>query len=114
MIPNLLNTLVGLGLAYVAIFPETVGAEREPLILAAALATVVLAAWARRSAVLPWQATATLVAGLLLAFVFAVAQIMPVSGVLMFWCVLWAGLTAAILSLWAALYRPTRSTLPAE
>jgi len=29
-----------------------------------------------------------------------------VSDVLMFWGILWAGLVCAIVSLWAALYRP--------
>jgi hypothetical protein len=114
MIPNLLNTLVGLWLSYMAIFPQAMGPGRERLVLGAAILIVALAAWARRSDTLPWQATTTIVTGSLLAVLMLAAQVIPVSPVLMFWCVLWAGLTAATLSLWGALYRPSAGSSPAE
>lgn len=107
MIPNLLNTLLGLWLAYVAIFPASLGDQRYRWLLAAAAVTIALAFWARRSDHSTWQSTATIVAALALALLVAVGWLWAVSPVLLFWGVLWAGLIAATFSLWAALYRPT-------
>ncbi len=61
MIPNLLNTLLGLWLAYVAIFPASIGDQRYGWLLAAAVLTAVLEFWARRSDYSTWQSTATII-----------------------------------------------------
>jgi hypothetical protein len=108
MIADLLNTLVGLWLTYVAIFPHAAGMGRDRTALLAAVAMIGLALWARRSGVTPWQSTIALATGALLAAVMIAHQLVTVSDVLMFWGVLWAGLVCAIVSLWAALYRPPR------
>ena len=42
MIPNLLNTLLGLWLTYAAIFPVTVGAHNGALMWALSAATIVM------------------------------------------------------------------------
>ncbi len=55
MIANLLNTLVGLGLAYAAIFPSTLTASRDRFGLIAAVVLIILALWARRSDLSTWQ-----------------------------------------------------------
>lgn len=114
MIPNLLNTLVGLWLAYAAIFPTGFGTGRERLILAAAIATILLALWARRTDFAHWQSSTSMVTGALLALVVVAHQVVPMSSVLLFWCVLWAGLIAAVVSLWAALYHPGTTASPSE
>jgi hypothetical protein len=57
---------------------------------------------------MPWQSTIALTTGALLAALIIAHQLVPVSDVLMFWGVLWAALVCAIVSLWAALYRPPR------
>jgi len=114
MIANLLNTLVGLWLAYAAIFPQATGSGGDRLVLAAAVLTIVLALWARRSDVSPWQSSTAIAAGALLAIVTIADQLAHLSAVLMFWSVLWAGLVTATVSLWAALYRPSASERPAE
>jgi hypothetical protein len=106
MIADLLNTLVGLWLTYVAIFPHGAGMDRDRVALLAATAMIALALWARRSGAAPWQSTTALATGALLAALMIVHQLMPVSDVLMFWGVLWAGLICAIVSLWGARYRP--------
>ncbi len=105
MIANLLNTLVGLGLAYAAIFPSTLTASRDRFGLIAAVVLIILALWARRSDLSTWQSTTTITAGILLAMLIIANQLIQVSDVLMFWGVLWAGLISATVSLWAALYR---------
>lgn len=114
MIPSLLNTVVGLALAYAAIFPDSIGAGRERLVLGAAIATILLALWARRSDAAHWQSSTSIAAGALLALIMVMHQAVPMSPVLLFWCVLWAGLVPAVVSLWAALYRPVPSATPAE
>ena len=48
MTANLLNTLLGLWLTYVAIFPATVGAHFHRWLFGAAIITAGLALWARR------------------------------------------------------------------
>jgi hypothetical protein len=106
MIADLLNTLVGLGLTYVAIFPHAAGIGRDRVALFAAIVMIGLALWTRRSSARPWQSTIALATGALLAALLIVDQLVHVSDVLMFWGVLWAGLVSAIVSLWAALYRP--------
>jgi hypothetical protein len=108
MIANLLNTIVGLWLTHTAIFPTVLGSHRDRLILIAAILTIGLALWARRSDVSHWQSTMAIPAGLLLAILAIFDQLTHVAEVLMFWGVLWAGLVSATVSLWAALYRSPR------
>ena len=114
MLADLLNTLVGLCLAYAAIFPTALGTGRDRFVLTGAILTIVLALWARRSDSSTWQSTTTVATGALLAILAIVHQVTPVSEVLMFWGVLWAGLVSATVSLWAALYRPPPSARVAE
>ena len=77
-------------------------------ILAALIAA--LAFWARRSDHSIWQSTATIIAAVALALLLIVSWLWVASSDLMFWGVLWAGLVCAIVSLWAALYRPSQDT----
>jgi hypothetical protein len=114
MTADLLNTLVGLWLAYAAIFPQGAGTAGNRGILGAAVLTVVLALWARRSDVSPWQSNTAIAAGAILAILTIADQFTHVSDVLMFWTVLWAGLVSATVSMWAALYRPAPFERPAE
>ena len=107
MIPNLLNTLLGLWLAYVAIFPTTIGAHYHRWLFGAAILTVVLALWARRSDYAPWQSTMTIIAAVTLAVILGADRFLISSAVLLFWGVLWVGLVSATLSLWAAIYHPS-------
>lgn len=111
MIANLLNTLVGLWLAYVAIFPDAAGPYRDRFVLIAAIGTIALALWARRSDVSAWYSSTTIAVGVLLALLGIAHQLTKVSDVLMFWGVLWVGLVSATMSLWAALYRPPQAVV---
>ncbi len=82
MIANLFNTLVGLWLAYMAIFPNGLGMTNRFVLIAAVL-TIVLALWARRSDVSTWQSNTAIAAGVLLAVLAVVNQMIHVSDVLM-------------------------------
>ncbi len=106
MIPNLLNTLLGLWLTYAAIFPATVGAHYHRWLFGAAIVTIALALWARRGDYAPWQSTMTIIAAVTLAVILAADRFLISSAVLLFWGVLWVGLVSATVSLWAAIYRP--------
>jgi hypothetical protein len=106
MIPNLLNTLLGLWLAYIAIFPGGIAEHAHRWLFAAAILTGALALWARRSDYAPWQSTVTIIAAAALLVIVAADRFLISSSVLMFWGVLWVGLVSATLSLWAALYHP--------
>ena len=114
MIADLLNTLVGLWLTYVAIFPQVSGMGRDRVALLAAVAMTALALWARRSRTRPWQSTTALATGAVLAALMIAHQLVQVSDVLMFWGVLWAGLVSATVSLWAVLYRPPQDARLAD
>ena len=114
MIANLLNTLLGLWLVYAAIFPDTLGKGHDGVVLIAAIGTVMLALWARRSDASTWQSTTTIVAGVFLVFLETANQLMRVSDVLMFWGIFWVGLISSTLSLWAALYRPSQVAAHAD
>ena len=106
MIPNLLNTLLGLWLTYAAIFPVTVGAHYHRWLFGAAIVTTALALWARRGDYATWQSTMTIIAAVALAVILAADRFLISSPVLLFWGVLWVGLVSATVSLWAAIYRP--------
>jgi|SRR5208282_437179 len=107
MIPNLLNTLLGLWLTYVAIFPATIGAHYHRWLFGAAIIAAVLALWARRSDYANWQSTTTIVAAVTLMVIVCADRFLITSPVLLFWGALWVGLVTAIASLWAAIYRPS-------
>jgi hypothetical protein len=106
MIPNLMNTLLGLWLTYVAIFPTAIGAHYHRWLICAAVLTVVIALWARRSDDAPWQSTMTIIAAVTLVVILGADRFFIPSAVLLFWGVLWVGLVSATLSLWAAIYHP--------
>lgn len=107
MIPNLLNTLLGLVITYVAIFPTTIGAHYHRWLFGAAMLTVALALWARHSDYAPWHSTMTIIAAVTLAVILGADRFLISSAVLLFWGVLWVGLVSATLSLWAAIYHPS-------
>ena len=109
MIANLVNTLVGLWLANMAIFPDATGLDRDRLALIAGVATIVLALWARRSSASTWYSSTAVATGALLLLLEIARQLTHVSDVLMFWGILWAGLISSTVSLWAALYRPPQA-----
>ena len=109
MIANILNFLVGIGVAYVAVF-GTPASIRSPWILpVAGIAIIVLALVARRSDFSGWQSATNIVLGIVLAVAALVERAVAISPLVTFWIELWVGLTVASLALWAAFYRPKES-----
>src|SRR5579883_1895172 len=109
MIANVLNTLVGLWLAYVSIFALSSAVTTPWRFIVAALVIIVLAVLARRSDYSGWQSATNIVLALVLAFLMLAEYVVAVPTLVLFWLILWIGLTVASLALWAALYDPEGS-----
>ena len=107
MIGNLLNILVGLWLAYSAIFANPAGAMNNPALAAAAVAVIVFAVWARQTDALGWQSGTNIVLAATLLVVAALRWAIGVAPLVSFWIILLAGIAIAIAAMWSMLYRPT-------
>jgi hypothetical protein len=114
MIANIINVLIGLALAYVAIFGMPAGAPVTWILAFVGIAIVVLALIARRSDFSGWQSATNSVLGIVL-FILALAErAVVISPLVTFWVELWVGLTVASLALWATLYHPKSGANPLE
>jgi hypothetical protein len=105
MIAHLLNTLLGLWLAYAAILdPSLLSGSRRPMAIVG-VAVLVLGLLARPSDYLKWAGNTDVVLGAILAAA-ALTGVVAGFGAFGFWIVLWTGIIVAIVSLWSAIYRP--------
>lgn len=106
MIPNILNTLIGLVLVYAAVLNPALLSGRAYATVGTGVIILVLAGWAMRSDNHPWQNTLNMLMGLLLV----VLGVLPLATypIVTFWGVFWVGTVVAVMALWAALYRPPR------
>ncbi len=111
MIANILNTLLGLAVAYAAVFGLPAGIGAPWPLVAAGIAIVLLAFTARRSDFSGWQSGTDAVLGGVLALLGVTAAMLGdfLSPTVMFWVELWVGMTVSWFSLWAALYHPKQT-----
>src|SRR5215510_3553390 len=105
MIGNLLNVLVGLWLAYSAIFANPAGAMNNVVLAAAAVAIIVFAVWARQTDFLAWQSGTNIVLGAALLVMAALRWVIGVAPLVAFWIILLTGIAVAIMAMWSMLYR---------
>jgi hypothetical protein len=103
MIPNLVNTAIGIWLVYAAVLNPGEIAGRVS-VLVSGVVVLVLAIWAYQDDYLKWPA---LTAGALGAAFAVYAGLLPSdsSGFVTFWIALFLGSALAVVSLWSALYR---------
>src|SRR5215469_14303211 len=113
MIGNLLNILLGLWLAYSAIFANPPGDMNIAYLAASAVAVIVFAAWAQRADPMGWPSGTNLVLGAALLVVAAARWAAYVPPLLSFWFLLLVGITIAIVAMWSMLYRPGMRKSPA-
>jgi hypothetical protein len=104
MIPNLINTIVGLALAYATVLHPTWVEQRYVPFAAFAAVILVLALWARRSDAQAWFSSVNIV----LALGLGILSTLPLATLpnLTFWGGFWVGALVPCMALWAALYRP--------
>lgn len=110
MIPNLINTVTGLVLAYVVVLEPT-WIERQYLPMAVfAVIILLMALWARRSDANHWFSDVNIV----LAIALGVLSVLPLETLpdLAFWGGFWISCLVPTIAFWAALYRPKPA--PAE
>ncbi len=111
MIPNLINTVIGIWLVYVAVLnPSLIGAGTWT-IYASGLAIVVAGFRARASDSVRWYSSTNVVLGFVLLLT-AGSQAIIWSEAIVFWVVFWTGISVAVIALWAVLYRPEVAKTP--
>lgn len=104
MIPNVLNTCVGLFLSYLVIIrPLWIERQFFPLLIFAAV-MFLLALWARRTDPARWFSTVNMVLAVLLGILALLP--LPLLPNLTFWGGFWVGILVPVVALWAALYKP--------
>jgi hypothetical protein len=106
MIGNLLNIVVGLWLAYGAIFANPAGDMNNASLATAAVAVIVFAVWARQTDRMSWPSATNLVLGVVLLVVALVHWAIGVAPLVCFWIILLVGIAVAIAAMWSMLYRP--------
>jgi hypothetical protein len=105
MIANGITTLLGLWLAYSAIFASSVGRSNDIALAVTSVVVVALAFVSLRTSAGRWQAATNIVLGILLLLLAIARRFFTLSPHFSFWTIMLAGITISILALWAALYR---------
>ncbi len=101
MIANLLNTILGLWLVYVAVLDPAWDEPSWKLPVASVL-VLVFAFWARASDLRRWQSSVNVVLGVILLILAALHWGDLLTPLVMFWGVFWPGVLVAIIALWSA------------
>jgi hypothetical protein len=109
MTGNAAIIVIGLWLCYRAIFSIPVGEMSDTEIVAAGIAIVALAAWARRSDLMLWRSATNIALGGITVLVALVGRLGGLDALAAFWIILLVGIAAAIFALWSILYRPAMS-----
>jgi hypothetical protein len=106
MIANLATILIGLWLAYRAIFSLPAGDVNQMELAAAGVALILLALWARRTDSMRWHSGTNIVLAAIILLLAAAHRVVGVDPLVSFWMILLIGITAAIAAMWSILYRP--------
>ena len=106
MIANCATILIGLWLVYRAIFSLPPGAVSETELIAASVAVIVLALWARRTDVMGWHSGTNIALAVIVLLLAAAHRAVGVDSATSFWMILLVGIAAAVIAMWSILYRP--------
>lgn len=106
MIANGVTVVIGIWLAWSAIFSNPAGAMNNMALAIAAIVIVICGVVARISDRMRWPGTLNIALGLLLGFVAAVRAYFAQTPMAPFWIILLCGIAVAIAALWSILYRP--------
>jgi len=104
MIPNIINTIVGLALAWVVVLHPTWAEQRYVPLGVFGLVIFAMALWARYSDARRWFSTVNMVLGIALGML----SLLPLATMplLAFWGGFWIGSLVPTIALWAVIYRP--------
>ena len=106
MIANFATILIGLWLAYRAIFSLPAGNVNQIELVVAGVALILLALWARRTDFMSWHSGTNIVLAVIILLLAAAHRVVGVDPLVSFWMILLIGITAAITATWSILYRP--------
>ena len=106
MIANFVTILIGLWLAYRAIFSLPAGDVNQTELVVAGVALILLALWARRTDLMRWYSGTNIVLAVIILLLAAVHRVVGVDPLVSFWMILLIGIAAAIAATWSILYRP--------
>lgn len=104
MIPNLLNSLLGITLVYCAILATEMLHQRPWALLAGGVSIIVFAMWARMSDELKWFSRVNAALGAALVVLGIARTVISIPPLLTFWWAFWVGCIVAVLACWSALY----------
>jgi hypothetical protein len=105
MIANTVTVLIGLFLAFAAIFSAPPGEMNNPQLAVAAALVFSCAFFARRTDKMRWQSSTSFFLAGVLGLLAASRAYFGESLVSPFWIILLSGIALAIAALWAMLYR---------
>ncbi len=106
MIANFVTILIGLGLVYRAIFSIPAGDMSQTELIAAGVAVVLLALWARRTDFMSWHSGTNIVLAAIVLLLAVARRVVGVDPLVSFWMILLIGITLAVAAMWSILYRP--------
>lgn len=106
MIANFAMVLIGLWLVYRAIFSTPPGNLSETELIAAGVAVILLALWARRTDLMSWHSWTNIVLAAIVLPLAAAHRVIDVDPLVSFWMILLIGITVAVTAMWSTLYRP--------
>lgn|SRR5512143_1582754 len=112
MIANGASVLIGLWLAYSAIFSTPPGNMNNVQLAIAAVLVVGCAIAARFTSKMAWQSSTNLALGAILVVLAAARATFDQAAIPSFWVLLLSGIAVAITALWSILYREDASAEP--
>ena len=112
IVANILNTLLGLGMVYIAILDLGVLAGKIWPMAVLAVVVFVLALFSRRHDVETWQSSTTMVVSVgLLGLALVLHQPWQY---FTFWGLFWVGILVSTLALWGAIQGPLEDSAPSD
>ena len=112
MIANFATLLIGLWLAYRAIFSLPPGDVNQIELAVAGIALILLALWARRTDLMSWHSGTNIVLAVIILLLAAAHRVVEVDPLVSFWMILLIGIATAITATWSILYRPDSVQAP--
>lgn len=105
MIPNLLNTLLGIALVYCAVLSPGVLSGNTWGMFIAGVAVIVFALWARTADAIKWFNTTNVALGAVLLVLGVLRATTELHPLLVFWSLFWIGSIVSVFALWSGLYK---------